>query len=288
LSAQIENLQSGRENPNVYVVPMTVTYDFVLEASSLVEQYLSDIGKEKFLGTDTDDPFPLLKVARFIWRFFKGQAGLTVRVGQPLDVFGNPVDDAGQSQGPNGTTVDVRRWLTTRGELAANTERDMEYVRECGTKIVGEFFRNNTVSPTQVVPFAYFRALRAKYPEYDLFRLMRLGFEQRSLPLDRLVAECEKLVAEVRDLADAGKVAMGPGMKYGDPKRWVIDGIQSLGTFHDAAVLKLDGDVVYTEDMSLLYYYRNRLSGYGLSHVHDFGGATRRARGVPDEKGFLA
>jgi hypothetical protein len=47
---------------------------------------------------------------------------------------------------------------------------------------------------------------------------------------------------------------------------------------HDAAVVKVDKDTILTEDLSLLYYYRNRLAGYGLS---------LKGEGY-DRKGFLA
>ena len=54
-------------------------------------------------------------------------------------------------------------------------------------------------------------------------------------------------------------------LKTTDTERWVKDGISQLGLFHGTAVLKREEEVVYTEDLPLLYYYRNRLSGYGLS-----------------------
>ena len=44
---------------------------------------------------------------------------------------------------------------------------------------------------------------------------------------------------------------------------------------------------VYSEDMNLLYYYSNRLSGYGLSLLAQHG-KTKLLRGENDEKGFLA
>src|SRR6202022_4555136 len=37
LEAQIENLKSGKPNPKIFVVPMDMSYHFVLEAGSLIE-----------------------------------------------------------------------------------------------------------------------------------------------------------------------------------------------------------------------------------------------------------
>ena len=67
----------------------------------------------------------------------------------------------------------------------------------------------------------------------------------------------------------------------------VEDGVQQLGVFHGAGVVKVEEGAVWTEDMTLLYYYRNRLAGYGLSMLAEVGGAKRKP-GQHDPKGFLA
>lgn len=286
LTAQIENLKKGRENPNVYVVPMTITYDFVLEASSLVEQYLGEIGKQKYLGAASESILPVVKGARFFWSLFKSESMVYARVGQPMDVFGNPVDEFGRSMGPNGTTIDVRRWLTTTGELEVHPDRDREYTRELGERIVEGFYANNTVQSTQIVPFAYFNLLRRKYPDFDLFRVMRLSPAQRSLPLSEFLTECERLRDRVRELSDAGRIQMAQDLYRPNVEAWVRHGVAHLGAFHGNAVLKIDGDVVISDDMGLLYYYRNRLTGYGLSQW-GLMGSGKSKRGVPDEAGFL-
>ena len=51
----------------------------------------------------------------------------------------------GVSIGPNGTTIDARRWLTTRGELRPEVQRDQEFTRELGNRIVDRFHKENTV-----------------------------------------------------------------------------------------------------------------------------------------------
>ncbi len=48
----------------------------------------------------------------------------------------------------------------------------------------------------------------------------------------------------------------------------------------------MEDGTVTTEDLTLLYYYRNRLSGYGLSYLAD-PEVDLRNPGRTDEKGFL-
>ena len=125
LEAQIQNL-AGKPKPNIFIVPMVTSYHFILEASSLIEDYLAEAGKHNFITTDDESP-QFIKVTHFFWKLFSSQTGITVRIGKPLDIFGNLVDEEGQSIGPNGTLVDPTRWLTTRGELKSKPQRDQEY-----------------------------------------------------------------------------------------------------------------------------------------------------------------
>lgn len=287
LQAQIENLRQSKENPNIYIVPMVVSYDFVLEASSLIEGYLTGIGKHRFLGTlDSEGSLPLFKALKFFWNFFQSNSQVVARVGQALDVFGNPVDDEGRSMGPNGTTIDVRKWLTTQGELRSDSDRDHEYTRELGQRLVTEYYKGNEVLPTHVVAFSFFMSLRKKYPDLDLYRFMRLSIQQRTLPYSQFLDETTKLFETLLELESQGELYLCNELKSMKVEEWVKHGIRHLGLFHDLKVLKVRDDQIYTEDMSLLYYYRNRLSGYGLTLYGDYGRA-KRLRGELDEKGFL-
>jgi glycerol-3-phosphate O-acyltransferase len=278
LEAQIRNMQEGKPNPNVYVVPMVMSYHFVLEASSLIEDYLAEAGKHRYIITD-DESFQPTKVANFFWKLFGSQTGITVRIGKPLDVFGNTVDEEGRSIGPNGTFVDSRRLLTTRGELQSETQRDHEYTRELGEQIVHRFHKDNTVMTSHMVAFVYFEVLRKRYPELDLYRFLRLSLEQRMIQESEFLAQAEALHRKLSQMEARGELHLSDELKNRSLKAWVEDGISQLGLLHDAAVVKQSVGALWTEDMNLLYYYRNRLTGYGL---------TEGTPGKNDRKGFLA
>jgi len=287
LEAQLQNLRVGAEKPNVYIVPMVMSYHFVLEASSLIEDYLAEAGKHRFIITD-DESWDPRKVLNFFWKLFSSQSGITSRIGRPMDIFGNFVDEDGQSIGPNGTTIEPVRWLTTCGELKAEPQRDHEYTRELGAKIVQGFHEGNTVLTSHLVAFSFFEALRKKYPELDLYRFLRLSVAQRSMPYFEFLTHAETFYQIVRNAADRGQLFMSKSFETSDIRTWVKDGIQNLGLLHDAAVVKVVDDVVWTEDMNLLYYYRNRLCGYGFSLLSEAGGGLGGQPGKIDSKGFLA
>jgi glycerol-3-phosphate O-acyltransferase len=283
LEAQIENLKEGNPNPKVFIVPMVTSYHFVLEASTLVDDHLAEAGKHRFIITD-DESSQFSKVLNFFWQVFKAQSGMTVRVGRPLDVFGNFVDEEGESIGPNGTRRDAAKWLTSYGKLDVEPQRDREYTRVLGQKIVERYHAENTVLTSHLVAFTFFEALRERYPEYDLYRFIRMSLAQRTIPWDEFLKEAEVMHRRIIEAAKGGMFHLSPELHTGDVKQWVRDGIQNLGLFHGNAVLKRGEGTIYSEDMNLLYYYRNRLAGYGLSLLAD---PRRRVPGAHDEKGFL-
>lgn len=287
LDAQIEKLRIGAEKPNVYVVPMVMSYHFVLEASSLVEDFLAESGKHRFIISD-DEFWQPTKVFNFFWKLFASQSGVVVRIGKPMDVFGNLVDEDGGSIGPNGTSIDPKRWLTTGGELKNDTQRDREYTRELGNRVVTRFHRDNTVLTSHVVAFAFFELLRSKYPELDLYRFLRLSLEQRTVRLEAFLAHAAAVHAKLLEMEKRQELHLSEEFRANaeDPRGWVNDGVAQLGLMHDAAVVRVGDDAIWTEDMNLLYYYRNRLAGYGLSLLARAGISTGFV-GENDRKGFL-
>jgi glycerol-3-phosphate O-acyltransferase len=286
LEAQLERLKENHPNPNIYIVPMVMNYHFVFEASSLIEDYLAASGKHRYMPADQPEDFFLANMIKFFWKLFSTRSELWVRVGQPMDVFGNFVDEEGRSMGPNGTTIDPKSWLTSNGELVAIPQRDREYTKMLGEKISQRYHAENVALSSHLVAFSFFQALRRQYPSLDLFRFLRLSDSQRIVQQERFYVEAERCYHMIRKAADQGKLHLSDALRCGDVKIWVEDGLRQLGLFHDAKVVKASSGVFTTEDMNLLYYYRNRLTGYGFgkldeaSQKHNFYGET-------DEKGFL-
>ena len=286
LDAQLEAMKRGATKSKIFFVPMVTSYHFVLEASSLIEDYLAESGKHRFFLNDDESWHPS-KVMGFFWKIFSYQSAITVRIGKPLDIFGNLVDEDGQSIGPNGTTIQPEKWLTTGGELKPDPQRDQEYTRELGARIVERFHKDNTVLTSHLVAFAFFEMLRSKYPDFDLFRLLRLSADQRSVPFSDFLRFAENYHERIRKYADSGELFLSEKLQVSDVRKWVMNGIQQLGLLHDAGVIKVEDEVIWTEDMGLLYYYRNRLSGYGLSRLSQSIGNRSLLRKY-DTQGFLA
>ncbi len=278
LQAQLERYRENHPNPNLYVVPMVMNYPFVFEAASLIEDYLAASGKHRFTPNDGGEAVPFLNTMKFFWKIFSTRSEMWVRIGKPLDVFGNFVDENGISLGPNDTTIDPRRFFMTKGEIRAVPQRDREYTSMLGQRVSERYHAENVVLSSHLVAYSLFSALRKQYPALDLFRFLTLSRAQRAIPGERFYEEAEACFRMVKAAADQGRLFLSTPLHCGDVKIWVEDGVRQLGLFHDAKVVKIEDGAFSTEDMSLLYYYRNRLTGYGFGC--DFAGET-------DEQGFL-
>jgi glycerol-3-phosphate O-acyltransferase len=157
-------------------------------------------------------------------------------------------------------------------------QRDREYTGMLGQKISDRYHAENIVLSSHLVAYSLFSALRKNYPSLYLFRFLRLSRAQRAITKERFYEEAEACFKMVKHAADQGRLFLSTSLQCGDVRIWVEDGIRQLGLFHDAKVVRMDEGAVSTDDMNLLYYYRNRLTGYGFGC--EFSGET-------DEKGFL-
>jgi len=253
------SLSAGRRG-GLYVVPCTLTYPLVLEASSLVADFLRREGGPHYVELDDEFSRPRRWAA-----FFKGLAELDlavhVRFGAPMDVVGNPIDAEGRSVDPKGRPIDVRGYLTAGGQLVADAARDAEYTREVGEQIARAWKRDTVALPTSVLAWAVFERARRERPHADLFRLLRGLAPQAELDLGTICADVERLVARLTGLAASGRARLASELQPGHAREAVERALATFATYHPVPVLQRRGDRIAVTDANLVYYYRNRLEG---------------------------
>ncbi|HZU83936.1 MAG TPA: 1-acyl-sn-glycerol-3-phosphate acyltransferase [Polyangiaceae bacterium] len=255
------NLRAGAERPRVFVVPATATYPLVLEARSLVADFLEKTGRGLYLPAV--DEFNLLH--RWI-DFLRGLLRLRLRIrlviGKPLDPFGNDVDAEGVSRDGRGRPVDPARYLLVDGAIGDDPERDAEYT--CGlVPAVLRAYRADTVAlPTAILAFAVFERLRRSAPRLDLYRLLRSPSDELTLPVAEVASDVERLLGDLRALARDGRIRVSD--EAADAATVVRRGLETFGTYHPVPVIERSADNLRVGDANLVFFYRNRLEGYGL------------------------
>ncbi|PHI18996.1 glycerol acyltransferase [Lewinellaceae bacterium SD302] len=280
MEAQREFYQEGKQE-KVFIVPLVMSYPFVLEAQFLVEQHLKKQGQDRYIKY-TDSFHSLRSILKFIWGVFSKSNRITISLGQPMDVLGNRVDGNGQSYGGNNVAVDTREYFQDAdGVVNTDYQRESEYLRMLGDKIVDRFHRDNVVISSHLVSHAAFLLLKNSFPKLDFYALLRLPpedyiFEQTAL-LD-VITQLQSIMQEM-ELKDEIKLA---DSLRESPQMILENGVRSLGNFHIEKPLRINplGNIV-SENFSMLYFYHNRLASYGFEKQLTFA-APEKALSLAD------
>jgi len=254
------------QSEKIFVVPLVMSYHFVLEAKSLIKQYLRREGQEHFYTLD-EESRSYLKLLHFVWTTFSQSSDIVLAFGKPMDVFGNFVDDEGNSLDHHGRLIDTKAYFLSKGKVTEDAQRDEEYTRLLGERIVERYHAENHVFSSHLVAFVAFQYVKKKHPNLDLFGLLRLPEEDRELPIVPFREALERVLNRLRELSDQSKVHLAQHM-INDTRTIIEHGIKNLGIYHAKRPLRFQKEyALVTEDLNLLYYYHNRLVGYELERL---------------------
>jgi glycerol-3-phosphate O-acyltransferase len=261
VGAFVNNLRTRNPKPNLYVVPCTISYKLVLEAETLIDDHLKEVGKSQYIIEDDEFSRPR-RVLNFLSNLVSLNARVVITFSPPMDLFGNRVDQQGQSLDPRGRPTDPTRYVLRAGEPVHGAQRDAEYTTELSDRIARDYFRDNVAMSTHLVGFSLFRLLEKKNPGADIYRLLRTGGDSPSVPASELVAETERVLEAVRSLPEGPR--LGGELAAADADEIVDDALRHFATYHTRPAALRRGDRIFHEDRNLLVYYGNRLRGYDL------------------------
>jgi glycerol-3-phosphate O-acyltransferase len=251
----------------VFFVPATINYLLTLEAETLVDDFLQEEGKHRYIIEDDESSRPA-RVASFIRKLLGLDAGCVIRFGQPLDCFGNEVDAQGVSHDARGRTVDPLSYLKdAEGRVGHDAPRDAQYTRELGDVIVDAFQRNTVAMATHLVASCAFQKMReAMGPKSgaDIFAMLRVE-DDLTVSRNELADRVEALRDRARDLEAKGGIVLGPRLGRATGREILDEALRAFSGYHTTPVLEPRGDSLVLVDTRLIFYYQNRLAGHGLA-----------------------
>lgn len=251
-------------NKKVIVVPLILSYNFVLEARGLIEQYLKSTGQEKYVKAASRTR-NFIKSLGYFFRFFYKTSEVSLSFGEPMDVFGNKIDNAGHSVDEFGNKVNIRDYFISNGIITEDNQRESEYTNLLALELVKRFKRDNVVLPSQLVAFVAFRLLMHDLNQNEIFDIFRIKPKNFPLRLDRVVKVYSQVLAKLKEMEARNEIILGHGFKEEDITELIRLGVRKLGVFHTKIPLKFKNEnTLISEDFQILYFYHNRLEGYGL------------------------
>ena len=259
LNAYIHNLKKGK-NRDIFVVPCTLNYQLVLEAETLIDDFLKDTGKNRFIIEDDEFSQPK-RILDFVTGLFSLHSRIHMVLGAPMDVFGNLINKKGESLDGRGRVIDRKKYVMQGDEVVFDPRRDAEYVRELSMEITDSYAKNTVINSTNLVSFVVFQMMVNENPGLDLYRLLRTGGISGELDLREVYVSLERVLVRLRRLAAAGKLALDDNLYVKDPIFIMSEALSHLKIFHQRPALSRQGDRLVPGNRRLLYYYQNRLAG---------------------------
>jgi glycerol-3-phosphate O-acyltransferase len=256
VTAYFNNVRRGEPYRRIYVVPMTINYRLVLEAETLISDYLAETGKSRYIIED-DEFSRVGRMAEFMRKILAHEGAVVLRFGMPRDPFGNLTDEAGESLDRRGRPVDPASFLRgADGEYRSDPQRDAEYTRTLGAALVTDYRRLTVFLSTHLLARALFDAVTVRARTRDIYRLLRLAGSTEAVPIGEIEQRIEVLRRRIAASPAWGSVHTA--VATCPVADLVADALRALGTYHTRPVAQRIGNQVVASDMELLYYYQNR------------------------------
>jgi glycerol-3-phosphate O-acyltransferase len=248
----------------VFFVPATINYLLTLEAETLIDDFLSEEGKHRYIIED-DESTRLGRVTTFAQKLFGYGDSVVVRFGEPLDCFGNAVDEHGTSHDARGRPVDALGYvMDASDQVKWDPARDAQYTRELGEIICQHYKRNTVLMATHLVATVAFERLRRWVGKGDVFGI--LAHKDRVLvPRKELLADLDALLDKTREAESRGELVLAPAVARRDAASVLGEALRALSGYHSSAAIVPEGSNLVLTDTRLLFYYQNRLAAHGLA-----------------------
>ncbi len=261
IEAQRAIYEEGRTD-KVYVVPLVLSYHFVLEAKNLIEDFLKKTGKERYVKSRNE--FTSFRSwTKFLYQFISKSTTISLSFGEPMDCFGNCLNDEGESVDPRGNVIDTRDYYMYEGKLTSNHQRESEYTKNLGAIVAERYKAENIVLSSHLVSYVAFQLLKAANPNLDLYSLLSLPEDEFFFSRQQFLEQAGVVIEFLKKKAGENQLKL-PEIFGHDTLSLVLDGIDQIGTFHSKRPITIhkNGDF-YSQDFRLLYFYNNRLESYG-------------------------
>src|SRR5580692_149099 len=197
VTAYKNNVREGAPNKRLYIVPATINYRLVLEAETLIDDYLAETGKSRYIITD-DEFSRVGRMVEFFRKILAHEGSVIVRFGRPYDPFGNDITDDGESIDRAGRIVDPASFVRgANGEVSDDDQRDAEYTRALGRRLAGVYPRLTVFHSTHLLARVLYDELCRRAHTRDIYKLLRLAQGECTVPIAEAIANVDKLRARI-------------------------------------------------------------------------------------------
>ena len=235
----------NKKNKKIYIIPVTFNYQFVLEGPALINQYLSKNNKD--LGYSNT-----FKIFTFLIKYFTRSNRMAVSFGNPLDIYGNQVDKYGNSINKN--------------NLSLEKNNKSEILNNLSEKIIDELMAGTVVFSSLILSFTSFEIIRRKFRKMDIENIIELPEDELTLNIEKFKIKYKTVLESIKKLSEKKKLKISEELLLSIDDQIKI-GCKNLGLYHAIRPLEFKKDKIIIKNIKMLFYYRNRLDGYGIEKL---------------------
>ena len=261
IQAWQDNILNGKENGEIIIIPCTLSCSLVLEAETLIEDSLAEVGKSRYIIMD-DEFSEARTIAAYARKVLNLDSSVFLRFGTPLDCLGNLVNPKGKSLDTKGREINRREYICDRnGELIVDPQRDQQYTNRLADSIVASYRKNNIILPTHVAACAAWKLLEKRYPRLDIVQKALLTKEERTFSRKELLRAVDRVQSQILALVKKGECCAEIPRDSMETGRLALE---RFGSFHKKHAFQFVGSDHILVNAKLALYYGNRLSSYPI------------------------
>ena len=271
VEAQQSNYQMhGLNAQKLFVVPVVLSYHSVPEAPHLIRDHLREEGIHvKKYGTNQSLNTRPYRLFRLIRNLSIKNVSAVVSFGQPLDVLGQPVDTAGHTYDVTGAFVDTYAYFHKHyvGD-PTDTEQLREDTKQLGNAIVQSYRKHHWILASHWVAFVSFTMWRKQHTYIQSADFWGVSPEVLAIPYTIFERICAQVKTALMAKYKSGELQLDIHLQEDEVADAIVYGIENLGIHHtQRPLLKNDEGDIITQDLYTLFYYHNKLVGYGLEEA---------------------
>tara|TARA_B100001250_G_scaffold323142_1_gene286526 strand:- start:595 stop:1131 length:537 start_codon:yes stop_codon:yes gene_type:complete len=177
---------------------------------------------------------------------------MAVSFGSPLDIYGNTVDNEGKP--------------INRNNLSIEKNNKTEILNNLSEKIIDELMVGTVVFSSLILSFTSFEIIRNKFKKMDIQSIMELPEDELTLNINYYKTKYKRVLESIKKLSVKKKIKISDELLLSIDDQIEI-GCKNLGLYHAIRPLELKKDKIIIKNIKMLFYYRNRLDGFGIEKV---------------------
>ena len=237
----------NKVNKKIYIVPVTFNYQFVLEGPALINQHLSKNKLNKDLGYSNT-----FKIFTFLIKYFTHSNRMAVSFGNPLDIYGNILDNEGNPINNNGLSIEKNN--------------KTEILNTLSEKIINELMAGTVVFSSLILSFISFEIIRKKFKKMEIQNIIDLPEDELTINTIFFKTKYKVVLEYIKKISEKKKLKISDELLLSIDDQIKI-GCKNLGLYHAIRPLEFKKDKIIIKNIKMLFYYRNRLDGFGIEKV---------------------